>query len=52
MDVRTSPMRLHRRIWSTAIVGVSAAIVALLQPVDDYTANSLLAFALGGAGLG
>jgi hypothetical protein len=23
-----------------------------VEPADDYTANSLLAFALGGAGLG
>ncbi len=33
-------MRLNRRIWSTTIVEVATA------------ANSLLAFALGGAGLG
>jgi len=25
---------------------------ASVEPADDYTANSLLAFALGGAGLG
>jgi len=40
--------------------GRTAAVAALLlpaawpsvEPADDYTANSLLAFALGGAGLG
>jgi hypothetical protein len=33
-------MRNRRRTWPS------------VEPADNYTANSLLAFALGGAGLG
>jgi hypothetical protein len=58
-------MKVNGRAWSTIVVAAATGLVALLQPTvaaasqdrsvepaDDYTANSLLAFALGGAGLG
>lgn len=56
-------MRLNRRIWSTTIVGDTKTAAyednvvswPSVEPADDYTANSLLAFALGGdqgSGLG
>jgi len=40
-------MRPDRRVWSTVVVTAAAA-----EPADDYTANSVLAFALAGSGLG
>ena len=46
-------MRRNRRIWPATIVWVAAALSwPSVEPADDYAANSLLAFALGGAGLG
>jgi len=41
-------MRNHRR----AAYEGNVVSWPSIEPADDYTANSLLAFALGGAGLG